>query len=99
MGAGIHLGAISKDEEIAIKYYIHLPVLLHDIDPKVDMSRHLLARQVAQSTAYQVLGHAPLAAAVPDGVTADYETDGKVLVIVRKGEQVAPDLLKCLQLA
>ncbi|WP_424972711.1 LssY C-terminal domain-containing protein [Dinoroseobacter sp. S76] len=98
MGAGVHLGAISKTEEIAIKYYSHLPVLLHDIDPKVDLSRALLADQVADLPGYRVLGLAALTLPVSDGIVADYETDGDILVLAKEGYVLPPDLADCLGL-
>ncbi|MEM1078843.1 MAG: LssY C-terminal domain-containing protein [Pseudomonadota bacterium] len=98
MGAGVHLGAISKTEEIAIKYYSHLPVLLHDIDPKVDQSRALLAGQVDGLPGYQVLGLAALTQPVEDGVVADYETDGGILVLAQEGVALPETLMDCLRI-
>ncbi|NRB00706.1 MAG: LssY C-terminal domain-containing protein [Rhodobacteraceae bacterium] len=99
MGAGVHFGAISKTDEIAIKYYSHLPVLLHDIDPQVDASRALLAEQLASMPDYQVLGHASLAPPVSDDVVADYETDGDILVLAESSATMPANLLDCLQIA
>ena len=85
MGSGVHFGAVSRDDEIAIKYYGHLPALLHDIDPLVDRSRDLLASLVAASENYDVMGVARIAEPVPAGETSDFETDGGVLGPFRKG--------------
>ncbi len=41
----LYLGAISRDEELAVKYYGPIPALLHDIDPEVDRVRDDLAAQ------------------------------------------------------
>lgn len=98
LGAGVSFGAISRDDELAIKYYRHLPVLLHDIDPYVDHSRDLLASQVAASAEYDVIGFAKLSDPVPDGVIADYQTDGKVLIVADHGKNISPEIMECLKL-
>lgn len=98
MGGGVHFGAVSKTEEIAIKYYRHLPVLLHDIDPKVDESRGLLALQVASLPSYHVVGLARLKPAVPDGIVADYETDGAILVVAKDLSAMPPHIRQCLSI-
>ncbi|MCV6591598.1 MAG: LssY C-terminal domain-containing protein [Silicimonas sp.] len=97
-GGNVHFGAISRDDEIAVKYYGHLPVILHDIDPQVDRSRALLEHQLGQIPGYRVLGTAPLAPPVPEGATADYETDGGVLLIAEAGRPVPDAVLTCLGL-
>lgn len=97
-GDGISLGAISRDDELAIKYYQHMPVLLHDIDPLVDNSRDLLAGQVATSRQFEVIGYAGLGQSVPEGVRADFETDGQVLVVAQRGLEIAPDVMACLNI-
>ena len=43
----IFLGAISRDEEIAIKYYRTISALLHDIVPEVDQERDTFAAQIS----------------------------------------------------
>lgn len=95
MGADVHFGAISKTDEIAIKYYAHLPVLLHDIDPMVDHSRSLFAAHVTRLPSYNVVGLLPLAPAIDDTVVADYETDGNILVIAQSGYKLPADLKRC----
>lgn len=96
MGAGVHFGALSMTEEIAIKYYGHLPVVLHDIDPKVDESRALLENAVNGTSDYRVLGLANLASPVEDNVVADYETDGGILVIVDAAAIATAEQYSCL---
>ena len=98
VGSNIHLGAISKTDEFAIKYYSHLPVMLHDIDPHVDRSRDLLARQTGAASNYDVLGITPLSKKVVDGVTADFETDGRVLIIAHETVRLSAEMRKCLLL-
>lgn len=98
MGAGVHFGAISKTDEIAIKYYAHLPVLLHDIEPKVDLSRSLLAEQIEGRDDYHILGLAALTPAVEDNVIADFETDGSILVIAQSGFDVPAEVQRCFRL-
>lgn len=98
VGAGVHFGAISRDDEIAVKYYGHLPVILHDIDPKVDVSRRLLAEQVLGAERYTILGIAPLARRVSEGENSDFETDGGVLVLAEQGKNVSADILSCFEL-
>ena len=97
-GAGVHFGAISRDDEIAVKYYGHLPVFLHDIDPKVDASRQLLAEQVRGADRYTILGIAPLARRVSGGENSDFETDGGVLVITENAVQFPESGHWCLRL-
>jgi len=97
-GKGIHFGAISRDDEIAVKYYGHLPVILHDIDPDVDASRHILAEQVMGTDGYVVLGVAPLASNVSEGENSDFETDGGVLVISEEGNSIPDGIATCLRL-
>ncbi|WP_299934716.1 LssY C-terminal domain-containing protein [uncultured Pelagimonas sp.] len=99
MGRGVHFGAISRDDEIAIKYYGHLPVILHDIDPLVDKSRDLLAAQVGQNAHYDVVGIAEIAKPVADGEFSDFETDGGVLVLAEAGYQLPSDVADCLNIA
>ncbi|WP_107498159.1 LssY C-terminal domain-containing protein [Thalassobius sp. I31.1] len=96
MGSGIHFGALSRDEEIAIKYYGHLPVLLHDIDPMVDLSRDMLAGQVWDSDQFEVVGIAPLAESVKEGEVSDFQTDGGVLVVTDKGRTLPESVMRCL---
>jgi len=98
VGTGLHLGAISRDDEIAIKYYKHLPALLHDIDPFVDHSRTLLAHQVELSQTYRVAGYAALGRRIGDGDMGDYQTDGLVLVIARKDIPLTAQERACLRL-
>jgi len=97
MGAGVQFGALSRDDEIAIKYYGHLPVLLHDIDPKVDLSRDMLAGQVRASDRFEVVGIAPLAAPVPDDFGSDFQTDGGVLVLTDRGRTLPDKVMRCLK--
>lgn len=75
---------MSRTEEIAIKYYGDLPVLLHDIDPRVDQSRD------SAQPGYAVAGYAALTDPVPDGISADYQMDGGILVIMQ-GHTLLPD--------
>ncbi|MEM8803035.1 MAG: LssY C-terminal domain-containing protein [Pseudomonadota bacterium] len=97
-GLGVYFGAMSRTEEIAIKYYGHLPALLHDIDPKVDESRDFFASLIALQPSYAVAGYAALTEPVPDGISADYQTDGRVL-IVTQGKTLLPDTLRrCLEI-
>lgn len=98
MGGGVQFGALSRDQALAIKYYRHLPVLLHDIDRAVDRSRDLLAEQVARSARFEVAGLAPIAAPVALDQGAEFHTDGKVLVLIEKGYSLPPDLRACLGL-
>lgn len=98
LGETVSFGAISRDAELAIKYYRHLPVLLHDIDPLVDQSRDLLAAQIDRSSRYEVVGYARLGKAVPEGVYADYQTDGDVLIVANRGATVPPEVIDCLNI-
>ncbi|MEJ8561631.1 LssY C-terminal domain-containing protein [Yoonia sp. GPGPB17] len=98
MGAGVHYGAVSKTDEIAIKYYSHLPVLLHDIDPNVDRSRNVISTQVEQLQGYNVLGLAPMTPPVADDVVADYETDGQILVVAEAETELPSEIRQCLSL-
>ncbi|MEM7472565.1 MAG: LssY C-terminal domain-containing protein [Pseudomonadota bacterium] len=97
-GAGVHFGAISRDDEIAVKYYGHLPVILHDIDPKVDATRRLLAELVLGAERYTILGIAPLSRKVSEGENSDFGTDGGVLVLTEHGKNVSEDILSCFKL-
>lgn len=97
-GEGLYLGAISRDDELAIKYYKHLPVLLHDIAPEVDLSRDMLAAQATTHDGLEVAGYAALATPVADADTADYQTDGRVLVLVQKGRTLTEQERSCLNL-
>jgi membrane protein DedA with SNARE-associated domain len=89
-------GAISQDEEVAIKYYRHLPVILHDIHPDVDRSRDMLATQIAAHPELRVLGYAPLGTPVVEDLASDYETDGRVLVVTDATAQIPQEILTCL---
>lgn len=95
MGYGVHFGALSKIDEIAIRYYGHLPVLLHDIDPNVDASRDLFEMQVATSFNYDVLGVKQLVPAEGDNVVAGYETDGGVLIIAETAVNLPEEIYCC----
>lgn len=97
-GAGLSLGAISRDDEIAVKYYKHLPVLLHDIDPHVDRSRALLAAQADGHAALEVAGYAALGQRVGDDDMGDYQTDGLVLVLTTPGRVLSAHERACLRL-
>ncbi|MEM8541076.1 MAG: hypothetical protein AAGF25_08990, partial [Pseudomonadota bacterium] len=81
-----------------IKYYRHLPVLLHDIDPKVDQSRDMLASQVSKSQRFVVDGFSQLMAPVLDGGRSDYETDGKILVLSDASTKLPSEVIECLEL-
>lgn len=96
--AGLSLGAISRDDEIAVKYYKHLPVLLHDIDPHVDRSRALLAAQVGSHVAFEVAGYAALGQRVGDDDLGDYQTDGLVLVLTTPDRTLSAHERACLRL-
>lgn len=96
IGQGIHFGAMSRTEEIAIKYYGHLPVLLHDIDPKVDQSRDFFASLFEAHPRYAVAGYAALTDPVPDGISADYETDVRILIVVESDKPLPSSLGRCL---
>jgi membrane protein DedA with SNARE-associated domain len=98
LSENVSFGAISRDDELAIKYYRHLPVLLHDIDPLVDRSRDLLASQIELSSRYEVLGYAGLGRIVPEGAHADYQSDGYVLVVAERGAIAPPGVVKCLSI-
>ena len=98
VGPQVSFGAISRDDEIAIKYYRHLPVLLHDIDPMVDKSRDLLASQLAENKQFEVAGYANLGNRVYEGEYADFETDGRVLIIAERGALTGAEL-DCLPFA
>lgn len=98
VGDGLHFGAISQTDEIAIKYYGHLPVLLHDIDPNVDRSRDMLTAQVNDSDRFDVVGIASIAQAVSDGTVSDFETDGGVLVVTDRGRVLPDDIQTCLRI-
>lgn len=97
-GRGIYLGAISKDDEIAIKYYGAIPALLHDIDPDVDRARDLLRSQIEASADFKVSGTAPLLQPVQDSDPGDYRTDGKVLVVSDSTGSEKPHHYECLGL-
>lgn len=99
VGDNLHFGALSRTDEIAIKYYGALPVLLHDIDPMVDESRDTLAAQLEESAHFDVVGIAPLALSVDDGSFSDYETDGGVLVLTDRGHALPAELQTCLGIA
>lgn len=81
-GLGLYLGAISRDEELAIKYYRDIPALLHDIDPEVDQARGVLEKHVQNSALWKPLGLAQLSLPLNDGFESDYQTDGRVFVVV-----------------
>ena len=72
--------------------------MLHDIDPNVDRSRDLLARQIVAASRYDVLGITLLSKKVVDGVTADFETDGRVLIIAHETVRLSAEMRKCLLL-
>lgn len=97
-GRTLYLGAISRDEELAIKYYDTIPAILHDIDPEVDPPRDDLARRVAAHPGVKVAGWAPLGTAVPDAAGLDYLTDGKVLILHDTGMTLSAAERTCLGL-
>ncbi|WIY27786.1 LssY C-terminal domain-containing protein [Parasedimentitalea psychrophila] len=94
----IYVGAISRDEEIAIKYYRAIPALLHDIEPEVDRVRDLLAAQIVGHSELSVLGLAPLQKPVHDGQESDYQTDGRLLVVGSSYRSLLPQYYNCLSL-
>lgn len=91
-GQPLYLGAISRDEEIAIKYYRHIPALLHDIDPDVDAARATLAQQIAALPVAPDLHLEPLQ---PAGEFRDYKTDGKLLIVAEASADVDLAQLTC----
>lgn len=95
-GLPVYLGAISRDEELAIKYYRAIPALLHDIDPEVDKARDLLMKQAQLGSKVQVQGLIPFQQPVPDGVESDYQTDGRILVLSDTKLLGAPGEQTCL---
>ncbi|WP_185960918.1 LssY C-terminal domain-containing protein [Aliiroseovarius halocynthiae] len=97
-GNDVSFGAISRDDELAIKYYRQLPVLLHDIDPRVDLSRDLLAPQIENSNRFEVVGYAGLGDAVSDGVLADFQTDGRILIVADRWATISPEAIECLNI-
>lgn len=97
LSEGVHFGAISRTDEIAVKYYGHLPTILHDIAPNVDASRQLMAEQITRNTGYSVLGVSPIAESVPEGATSDYETDGGVLIVTQNGVAIPSGALGCIK--
>ena len=98
VGAGLHFGALSKTDEIAIKYYGRLPAILHDIDPRVDLSRDMLAVQTEGSIRYDVVGIAAIAQPVQEGAVSDFETDGGVLVLTDHGYRLPAGIRECLRI-
>lgn len=92
----VYLGAISRDEELAIKYYRAIPALLHDIDPEVDKARDLLMKQVQMGSKAQVQGLLPLQQPVDDGMESDYQTDGRVLLLADLEVRESSTELNCL---
>jgi hypothetical protein len=88
----LYLGAISRDEEIAIKYYRHIPALLHDIDPDVDAARATLALQIAALPVAPDLHLEPLQ---PAGEFRDYKTDSKLLIVAEASADVDLAQLTC----
>jgi membrane protein DedA with SNARE-associated domain len=92
----IYVGAVSRDEEIAIKYYRAIPALLHDIEPEVDRARDLLASQIVEKPGLSVLGLAPLQPPVFDGQESDYQTDGRLLVVGSSYRSLKPQYYDCL---
>ncbi|MDA5557673.1 LssY C-terminal domain-containing protein [Shimia sp. MMG029] len=99
LASGLSVGAISRDDELAIKYYRHLPVLLHDINPYVDKSRDMLAKQIKENTTFEILGYSRIGTPVFEAATADYETDGRILVVAEPGRKVSDAVMSCLRLA
>ncbi|WP_422374501.1 LssY C-terminal domain-containing protein [Roseibium sp.] len=86
-GQSLYVASVSRDEEIAIKYYKHIPTLLHDIARNVDEERERLRAdiqdiaQIASNTDHTVLGTFPLGEAVRATENSEYFTDGGVLFV------------------
>lgn len=96
-GRVLWVGAISRDEEFAVKYYRAIPALLHDIDPDVDKERDLFARSARQ------VGFNSEVAAIGQPVNetsgvSDYETDGLVAVLGPEGKTLSQSDLLCLNI-
>jgi membrane protein DedA with SNARE-associated domain len=96
-GLNLYLGAISTDEEIAIKYYDRIPAIIHDIDRNVDLSRDAFARQVARLRDYNVLGKIKLSVDTPEEMYSDYFSDGKVIIINNTDTKLTSKQHRCFQ--
>ncbi|MEO0637970.1 MAG: hypothetical protein AAFY73_15170, partial [Pseudomonadota bacterium] len=68
------------------------------IDPKVDLSRDLLAAQAADSGRYNVVGLAKIAQPIGEDEFGDFETDGGVLVLTDKGHDLPGRIRECLRI-
>jgi membrane protein DedA with SNARE-associated domain len=97
-GGHLYFGAISRDEEIAVKYYEAIPAILHDIDHKVDLARDAFAKEVTHLTNYDSLGLAPLMPPTDELAAQDYVTDGGVLILKDAKTPLPPDQISCLGL-
>lgn len=86
-GQGLYVASLSRDEELAIKYYKHIPALLHDIARDVDRERALFQQQVKNrmpgehDQAIHAIGTFRLGHPVAEHVNSDYFTDGGVLLL------------------
>jgi len=97
-GRPLWVGAISRDEEFAVKYYRAIPALLHDINPGVDKERDLFANSALDLGYSSAL--APIGMPVNEGsALSDYETDGRVKVISPGTESLTQADLQCLKIA
>ncbi|MTI16476.1 hypothetical protein E1162_04385 [Rhodobacteraceae bacterium RKSG542] len=92
----IYFGAISRDEELAIKYYRAIPAILHDIAPNVDVDRDALGQQVHEVSGYGVSGYAVLTEPVVESADQDYETDGRLLIVNAHTTALTPAEKNCL---
>jgi hypothetical protein len=97
-GGHLYLGAISRDEAVAVKYYEAIPAILHDIDRNVDLARDAFEKAVPHLTSYDSLGLAPLLPPTAELAAQDYVTDGGVLILNDAKPPLPPDQITCLGL-
>lgn len=101
-GQSVYVASLSRDEEIAIKYYKHIPSLLHDIARDVDYERDLLRAQIDNVSLKNpkgnlgVLGTFPLGQPVKESEKSEYFTDGGVLFIGNRSIAERVELTDCL---
>ncbi len=97
-GQTLYVAALSRDEELAIKYYKQIPALLHDIARDVDQERDALLQSIGAlaGQSVQSLGTFALGKAVSQEAASDYFTDGKVLLLQSSSQPFASPDLSCL---
>jgi hypothetical protein len=97
-GQTLYVAALSRDEELAIKYYKQIPALLHDIARDVDQERDALLQSIGAlaGQSVQSLGTFALGKTVSQEAVSDYFTDGKVLLLQSSSQPFASPDLSCL---